>query len=160
MAQFNSNRAIKMRDSLREYLEAVPWHQPVAISLTLKQRIKQQNLDAYIATTNFRHFMNRLNRRSFGNATARFGKGLRVMSVLEHDELVRFHNHGIIDRPNHLDFGSFKNAIEECWLKTAWGYRQTHIVPVNDSGWTHYITKLDQKPEYDLAIDWMNARTN
>jgi hypothetical protein len=150
----------KLQTALRAYLYEIPRRRPVAVSLTLRQQIKQQSIDLYEASKNFRHFMNRLNRKAFGNAACRFGKGLRVIPVLEHDELVRYHHHATIDQPSHLPFEEFKGAIEKCWLKTAWGYDQTHIVPVtNGPGWHRYITKADQKPEFDLAIDWMNART-
>jgi hypothetical protein len=157
MAQYSHNQ--KLQHSLRDYLNSIAWQRPIAVTLTLKQRIKQQDLDRYVATKNFRHFMNRLNRKVFGTAAHRHGKGLRVIPVLEHDELVRFHNHATIDQPAHLDFDHFKEMIETCWSKTTWGFRQMHIVPVTDGpGWIRYITKFDQKPEYDLDIDWMNAR--
>jgi hypothetical protein len=158
VAHLDTDKSRKLKDSVTEYLAAIPWQNPIALSLTLKQRVKQQEIDLYLATSNFRHFMNRLNRRAFGNGPSRFGNGLRVISVHERDELVRLHNHAIVDRPDHMDFDQFKSAVEECWLKTTWGYRQMHIVPVTSNGWTRYITKSNQKPEYDLAIDWMNAR--
>lgn len=151
----------KLRDSLREYLAKIPWERPVALSLTLKQRIEGQQISLYAATSNFRHFMNRLNRFAFGNAARRYGKGLRVMPVLEHDELVRFHHHATIDQPAHLEFDQFKTAVETCWLDTAWGYQQMFIVPVTDlSGWNGYLTKANQKQQFDLAIDWINTRSN
>ena len=43
-----------------------------------------------LASNNFRHFLNRLNRDVYRNAARRFGKGLKVIAVLEHDALVRF----------------------------------------------------------------------
>ena len=52
----------------------------------------------------------------------------------------------------------FKQAIEDAWAKTRWGYDQTAIVPMTSDGWVRYISKLDQKPQYDLAIDWPNIR--
>lgn len=151
----------KFKPSLRDYLDRIPWERPLAVSLTLKQQIKQQRLDLYEASKNFRHFMNRLNRKVFGSAVGRFGKGLRAIPVLEHDELVRFHYHATIDQPGHLEFEDFKEAIKSCWLKTAWGYKEMYIVPVtNGPGWHRYITKANQQPDFDLAIDWMNARTS
>lgn len=157
MAQHIQNQ--KLQNALRAYLNALPWQKPIAVTLTLKQRIKQQQVDLYAASTNFRQFMNRLNRKIFGNAAQRYGKGLRVIPVLEHDEQVRFHNHATIDQPMHMDFDRFEQIIETCWLKTTWGFRQMHIVPITDGpGWMRYITKTDQKSDFDLAIDWMNAR--
>lgn len=151
----------QIRESLRAYLDAIPWQRPVAVSLTLKQRIQQQSIDLYEAAKNFRHFMNRLNRKAFGNAAHRFDRGLRVIPVLEHDEVTRYHHHATIDRPEHLGFEVFKAAIEASWLKTVWGYNEMVIVPVKDGpGWHKYITKAHSKPEYDLAIDWTNARTS
>src|SRR5437763_12612470 len=97
-------QTLELQKSIRAYFETIPWQAPVAATLTLKQRIKQQKLDPLIATSNFRHFLNRLNREVFGNAAKRFGRGLRAIPVLEHDELVRFHNHAIIDRPEHVRF--------------------------------------------------------
>lgn len=153
-------QTFELQKSIRTYFEAIPWQSPVAATLTLKQRIKQQKIDPYIATSNFRHFLNRLNRQVFGNASKRLGRGLRVIPILEHDELVRFHNHAVIDRPQHVTFQDFKVQIECCWSKTTWGYQESVIVPMTSPGWIRYITKTDQKPEFDLAIDWTNTRVD
>jgi hypothetical protein len=149
---------IALRDSTRNYLQSVLWKRPVAITLTLKQRLKHQKLDLFEASKNFRHFMNRLNRSCFGNAVRRQDKRLRVFSVVEHNALVRFHHHGVIERPEHLEFEEFKQLIQSCWLKTNWGLWPHGHQAVTSEGWINYITKLASKPEYDLAIDWITAK--
>ena len=150
-------RTLELQNSVRSYLRAVDWQSPVAVNLTLKQRIKHRRIDLCIASSNFRHFMNRLNRRVFGNAFNRFGRRLQVLTVTEQSSTNRLHHHAVIGRPRYIEFEQFKCQIEDCWRKSYWGYKQTLILPMTSSGWISYMTKLDQKPDFDLAIDWMNA---
>lgn len=142
-----------------QYARSIKWIEPVAISLTMKQRVFDQKIDMYFASANFRHFMNRLNRKVFGNAAHRFGRGLKVLPVQEHNELVRLHYHGVIDKPQRMSFDEFRDAINAAWQRTAWGYKQTAIEPIRNDGWHEYLAKLRQKPQYDLAFDWVNVRT-
>ena len=154
----HSPNAVKIQEAFVQYSISIKWSAPVAVTLTMKQRQSAQNIDHMLASRNFRHFLNRLNREVYGNAARRFGKGLKVIAVLEHDALVRFHYHAVIDQPETMNFTEFKQAIEDAWAKTRWGYDQTEIVPMTSEGWVRYISKLDQKPQYDLAIDWPNIR--
>ena len=152
-----SDNAVELQNATRSYIAKISWDCPVAVNLTLKQRVRQKRIDLCIASTNFRHFMNRLNRVAFGNAVKRFGHRLQVITVTELSHSNRLHHHAVIGRPDHIEFEQFKAHIEDCWRKTYWGYRETVVVPMTNFGWVSYITKLDQKPEFDLAIDWMNA---
>lgn len=155
-----STKNKRLQEAVIAYANEIPWKNPVALTLTLKQQIKKQAINVYLASANLRHFMSRLNRKIFGNAVRRHNKGLQILPVLEHDTLVRFHNHAIIDRPEEMDFDEFKAVVETTWAKTTWGYNQICIEPVTSDGWIRYIAKLNQKPEFDLAIDWMNARSD
>jgi len=154
----NTTQQLRMKSAIIDFASSFKWVRSAGLTLTLKQRLKQQAIDSYAASANFRHFMNRLNRKVYGNRAHRHGRGLKVLPVLEFDELVRYHNHAVVEFPLHMEFDEFNAAIVDSWHKTQWGYDHTDVIPMTDDGWIRYIFKLDQKPQYDLAIDWMNAR--
>jgi hypothetical protein len=149
-----------IRQSFIDFASSVAWQFPMALTLTLKQRVGGIAIDHVAAAQNFRHFMNRLNRRVFGNSAARHGRGLNVIPVIENDEIVRLHYHAVIDRPERMTPEEFRRAIDASWRKTLWGYNQLVLEPMTNNGWINYIGKFGQKPDYALAIDWTNARTD
>lgn len=154
-----------MRDSLREWVNLSDWSSPFAVTLTLKQRLMEFGdsgragvpVTQEIAQQNFRHFLNRLNKRVFGNSAGRHGKRLRVLPVLEGGSHKRLHYHSVIDCPRPELCELFPSMVCEAWTSTQWGYHEVQADPQADDGWLSYITKLRDKPDYSLSIDWMNC---
>ena len=72
----HSPNAVQLQEAFVQYSSSIKWSAPIALTLTMKQRQSAQNIDHMLASNNFRHFMNRLNRDVYGNAARRFGKGL------------------------------------------------------------------------------------
>ena len=153
---FKDNR--RFQTETREFLRQIPWRHPVAVTLTMKQRVDARNIDLQAASKNFRHFLNRLNRVIFKNAAKRFDRGVRVFPICEHSADIRYHYHAIIDRPDNLDMDAFHDLIRASWLKTRWGYREMVIKDVRDGGWANYMTKFASKPSFLDSIDWENLR--
>jgi hypothetical protein len=73
-------------------------------------------------------------RAVFGAAFRRYGKRLRVLSVLEKGEVRaralrswergtsgRWHIHYAIELPSHFDAVVLENFIRDCWAKVEWG---------------------------------------
>ena len=146
-----------MRTTILGYVKNINWLAPFALTLTLKQRVDNHKIDIIIASKNIKHFLNRLNRTLYGNAFKRFSKSIKIFPVIEHGSDKRFHVHTIIDKPATVDDVSFYNLIKHSWSKTKFGYDHIHIQPMTNDGWISYLTKFDQKPDYDLAIDWINV---
>jgi hypothetical protein len=149
------------RKALLTFINFPAWKNPVAITLTFKQVFHSVagsiRLTSEHAAKNVRHFLNQLNRRYFGNASKRFGKGIPTLPVLEVSREGRLHYHLLMDRPTHIDPVHFQSDIRSIWKSTDWGYDQIHIDTNPNEGWIYYITKYSQKPEYTDAIDFLNC---
>ena len=158
MSSFQSKT--DLRSAIIEYIKSISWINPFGLTLTFKQQVNFQKLDFNLASSNIRHFMKRLNRMVFGSSAQRFQKGLKLFPVIETSADNRIHIHALIDCPDHIDPSEFQDKIDKAWSKTNFGYHHTHIQPIRDDGWSTYITKFNQKSEYDLAIDWMNVRNH
>jgi hypothetical protein len=113
-------------------------------------------LDREGCVRTFRHFSNVLNRRIYGNAFRRFDKRTRIVPVIEHDDIHRWHYHAAIDCPPHVSSETFPLLIAEAWAATDFGDRQIEIKPGAERGWVSYMLKGRSKDEYDLSIDWLN----
>src|SRR3712207_6331792 len=95
----------RLRSATREMCSLSGWNNPHAVTLTMKQARRVLlpsgvgglapdtliHLDHDRCRRNFQHFANVLNRRVYGNASWRFGKRVRVIPVIEHDEVHRWH---------------------------------------------------------------------
>jgi len=144
------------------------WNQPFAGTFTMKQGQKIYNpngrpvsvkLDYDKVIQNFRHFLNVINKKVYGNATKKLGRKLRVIPVIEYSPSMRSHIHFCIDKPIELDKMDqleYSNLIRNCWGKTQWSYKEMDIQPNANSGWIIYILKPFDKITYDLSIDFMN----
>ena len=95
------------RQELIKFIQSIEWSNPFALTLTLKQRVFNHSLDLIQVTSTIRHFMNRLNRMIFGNASKRYNKKLKLFPVIEHGADKRFHIHAIIDCPNKITTDQF-----------------------------------------------------
>jgi hypothetical protein len=114
----------------------------------------------------FRHFMNLLNRAVYGAAFRRYGRRLRVLSVLEKGEVRasalrswergtcgRWHIHCAIELPSHLDAVALENLIRDCWTMVDLGYGQILVRDRANAGWINYMLKDRQKSEFDGFVD-------
>lgn len=144
-------------EQLRKMVYAVPFRLPAAVTLTLKKRSGSSVIDPIKASTNLRHFRNRLNHAVLGSKAKRHGKRLLMVAVLESSVDNRLHYHCIIDRPYHCSFDQFSAIVCEQWPKTEFGYHQIDIQDQADTGWTDYILKQRQKISLLNSIDWDNC---
>jgi hypothetical protein len=138
-------------DGLRKYLYIENHRNWYAVTLTMKQRLGADRLDKIKSTQNFKHFMNLLNRRLFGNAHRRFEKRIDVIPAFEVAGGGRQHYHIAIKNPAQQPI-KFGQQIRDCWLNTRWGYSEIDINYQMDNGWIDYITKTTSKN----SIDWEN----
>jgi hypothetical protein len=130
------------------------------VTLTLKQCYCVNGVVVRLtpleASQNLTHFLNVINRKSFGKVGVRKGKRVRCFPALEGDgKSVRFHYHLCLDKPEALTIEQFTALIHKTWLKTNFGYYQIDVRPCDD-GWISYMTKYRSKSEFADAIDWMN----
>jgi hypothetical protein len=150
-----------LQKHVRSFVEerTVGWQRPVAATLTLKKAISKDGmlvtLDQHAASSALRHAMNVMNRRLFGNRV-RNGERVGCVAVYEGSEEVRPHYHLYLECPQVTKLSIFDFELTYAWNKTAWGYEVNEIKSC-DSGWANYITKLSTKPDYALAIDWLNT---
>ena len=158
---------VLIRKSLKEWVNCQDWKSPFAVTLTLKQVVFAKNeaatvrvpISTDLASQNFRHFLNLLNRRVFGKSATRYQKSVNVIPVLEGGNGdKRFHYHAVIDCPRNDLAKEFPKMIAECWSKTQWGYTEIDIQPKADGGWINYMTKFRDKTDFGTSIDWMNVK--
>lgn len=151
-----SNR--QLFETVRSSISLEHFENPMAVTLTMKRKASGLQCDHVQASRNFRHFMNRVNRRIFGSASKRYGKKLRVFPVIESNAEGRLHYHALIDRPARIAATDFDGLIREEWSQTALGYREIDIKSVQDDGWLSYLCKSRQKSSGLLdSIDWDNC---
>ena len=132
------------------------FHDPCAVTFTMKQRVNSVDLDPIECTRNFRHFSNRLNKAVLGNAFTRYNNRIRMIPILEKSYSQRYHYHTVIDRTGTITRDDFKGIVADCWQNTLWGYRELDFQYDISRGWINYITKPAQKQTYSDSIDWQN----
>ena len=142
---------------LRRMVHNAQFRNAAAATLTLKKRAGGNVIDEIKASTNFRHFRNRINHEVLGSAAKRHGKQLQIVTVLELSADHRLHYHCIIDRPDYCSFERLSSIVREQWAKTDFGYQQIDIQDQADTGWTNYILKRRQKRSLLESIDWINC---
>ena len=153
------------------FFDTSSWGAFCDVTLTLKQaRLPDRGgwvkIDDYRCRRAFRHFMNLLNRSVYGAAFRRYGKGLRVLPVLEKGDVRaralrswergtsgRWHIHCAIELPLHLDGIDLENQIRDCWAKVEWGYSRILVRDGANAGWINYMLKDRQKSEFDGFVD-------
>jgi hypothetical protein len=138
-----------LRTPLKNFLLESAQHYDLAVTLTMKQRDGSSNLDEIEASKNLRHFLNRLNKKAFGNASQRFGKKVETIAMLESSYSGRLHYHLALKNP----FSSNEmchSAIHDCWSQTRWGYNEVDVQPIYSSGWISYITKERRIDGWDV----------
>lgn len=153
-----STPASTYRSILERLVGAVPFQNPVAVTLTMKKRAGARAADEIIASANLRLFRVRLETRVLGRAAKCHGKRLRMVCVLEMSADHRLHHHCIFERPHHCSSERFGAIIRDQWSKTDFGYHQVDIQDHSDTGWTGYLLKLRQKQSLLDSIDWTNCQ--
>ena len=158
---FNQFRPRSLQESTDDWLRSLQWRHPVALTLSLKQRLPDGvgRIDTIHASQNVRHFANLLSRRCFGNAHKRHGRRIQMFCVLEGGDAKRLHVHAIVDCPRSDLALTFPEIVRTCWGETRWGYREVDVRPCDD-GWLSYLLKLRDKPEFDISLDWQNCQLN
>lgn len=147
----------QVRAALLDFFDIRKFKNPVAVTLTMKQRVDGQNLDSILASENLRHFCSRLNAKVLGSAAKRHGKKLQILAVLETSADGRLHYHLLIDRPERYDPASFGALVTQQWGRTRFGYFEVDIQHTADEGWLRYILKLRQKHRIADSIDWSSG---
>lgn len=157
ITKFNSNSDTGLQHALRDWLRGQDWKTPFAATLSLKQRRGSDRIDQVKASQNVRHFANVLNRRCLGSAAKRHSRRVPMFTVIEGGGAKRLHVHAVIECPRGDLTASFADHIRDAWRRTDWGYHQMDVRPC-DEGWLTYITKLRDKPDFAISLDWQNCQ--
>lgn len=140
-----------LRSHLFQFLQNEAKDHDLAVTLTMKQQDGPTTLDQTEAEKNLRHFLNRLNKKAFGNAARRHGRKISVAPMLERSLSGRLHYHLSLKNP-FAEFSICRSAVEECWTKTRWGYNEVDVQEIHDvSGWHRYITKAPSLDGWDIT---------
>ena len=148
---------INIKNSIRSYVKSFNIRGCLGITLTMKQEGSKGKLDHFIASQNFRHFMNVLNRKIYKQQFKRFNKRLNVLPVIENSDNNRIHFHTILSVPENINLNEYIQLIKETWINTSYGYREIDVKPFINSGWTEYITKFKSSND---DVDWENFYWN
>lgn len=138
------------KSALRTWLTAQTSQWPLALTLTLKQSIRVEScngvcfrkLAASDCEAIAKKFMQKLNKGIYGNAAARYGKGLKCFAVVEGERSSkRLHLHLALGKlPEHVKYNEIASYIAKA-IKLVDGIDDQHRLDIADSGWLEYITK-------------------
>jgi hypothetical protein len=150
---------VRVREEVLEYFKSLELHNPFAVTLTMVERAYRD------IRQNFRHFMNRLNKRYIGKSFQRHNNKLTVIPIIEGENIshIHTHYHALIDNPYDGRDEEFAKAIEESWAKTTLGRNSLYtphsvvIEKVRDDGWLEYMMKHQTKSNFYDSIDWQNV---
>jgi len=164
-------RSDPIESAKSHFFDTSSWSKFCDVTLTLKQGHQPDNggwvkIEDYRCREAFRHFMRLLNRAVYGAAFRRYGKRLRVLPVLEKDEVRarslrpwergtsgRWHIHCAIELPPHFDAVVLESLIRDCWAKVEWGHGRILVRDGANAGWIIYMLKDRQKSEFDGFLD-------
>ena len=140
-----------LRNIAVNWIEGVSFVNPFAITLTM--RVNKFN----DISQNLRYFINRLNQRYLKSSYKVFKKRLKVIPILEGNDVINYHYHLIIDNPFFNRNEEFEKTIRECWRKTPLYNSSIDIKSMKDKGWIRYIMKSRSKKSIMDSIDWSNT---
>ena len=143
--------SLHLKNIVIKWIQGIKFVNPFAITLTM--RLNRFN----DISQNLRYFIHRLNRRYLKFAYKRFNKRLKVVPILEGNDVINYHYHLIIDNPFFNRDEEFKKTIRECWSKTPLYNSSIDIQRMTDSGWIRYIMKSRSKKSVLDSIDWSNT---
>jgi len=144
--------SIQYKNIVVKWIEGVKFNNPFAITLTM--RVNKFN----DISQNLRYFINRLNQRYLKSSYKVFKKRLKVIPILEGNDVIHYHYHLIIDNPYNNRDEEFKKLIRECWRKTPLYNSSIDIKTMKDKGWIRYIMKSRSKKSIMDSIDWSNTQ--
>jgi len=144
--------SIEYKNIVVKWIEGVKFNNPFAITLTM--RVNKFN----DISQNLRYFINRLNQRYLKASYKVFKKRLKVIPILEGNDVIHYHYHLIIDNPYNNRDEEFKKLIRECWRKTPLYNSSIDIKTMKDKGWIRYIMKSRSKKSIMDSIDWSNTQ--
>jgi hypothetical protein len=104
-----------------------------------------------------RHFINRLDRALFGNASQRHGNRLLFVPVIEglnNGEVPHYHCSVGISQDRAEEFAE---KVKTCWSQVPFSGFQIKVESYRDAGWLSYSTK-GSKFINRPSIDWQNIR--
>lgn len=148
---------VNIKNSIKDYAQSLNIRGCMGVTFTMKQEGNKGKLNSAIASQNFRHFMNVLNRKVYKQQFKRFNKRLNVLPVIENSYNDRIHFHTILRIPENTKHNDYIQLIKEAWTKTNYGYREIDVKPFINSGWTEYITKFKSSND---DVDWENFYWN
>ena len=157
-----STKQLRAAASNATQLHTSAWDSVSAVTLTLKQALWSEGCrifaDEHQCARAFRHFMNLLNRAIYGSAFRRGKKRLRVIPVLEKDQVGRFHYHAAIEVLSRIKPWRFQALVWDCWSRTHWGYDRTSVEFGADQGWVITCLSQDRSRVRGVGdcIDWKN----
>jgi glutaredoxin-related protein len=148
---------LQLKSAIQEYFKKADVSNTLAVTLTMKQKVDSEWLDLYNSKKNFKHFMNRMNERVYGNAFKRFQKRIGVIPIIEFSQNSRLHYHLIMERPERISDVLYPFMIDSCWGMTKFGHHQVDIQKTYSSEWIDYITKFKSS---DDQVDWDSFHWN
>lgn len=126
--------------------------------IVIDGRLHSHKLDDSFANQNISEFLHRLNQKVYGNAYKRFDKKLDVIISLEGgkdnvredaDTSKLTHAHISVQQPNHIPEKLFILLINECWIKSEWGFSQINVERIKSVRGT---SKYQIKNSFDSII--------
>lgn len=157
-----------LREELRNFICEQAQALSISVSLTLKQGKYHQDgvyeeLTREAASKNVTHFLRKLNQCIYRNAFHRYGKRLKILTVIESGSYgdKRLHVHMALEFPPYMCVASqadrvkFYWLIRDCWRDTRWGHSEVdYTVSYDSCGWIFYITK-EGVDSVDLKNTWL-----
>ena len=144
----NGSRQPSLHDSFGRWIGS-ECSMDVRADLTMRQVVCVDSADKHLpykhrrkmwindrhAADNISLFLHRLNYTCFRSAYKRYGKRIKVSSAIQGGVSIlreergekRLHAHLLLEKPNHLNFDDFREAIIKNWLSTKWGYNEHNI---------------------------------
>lgn len=158
-------KSLNTKHTVQYWLSEYDWKGSLAVTAHYSDRFlhyfNNQNKERlwFAAITINTKFLNKLNKRVFGNASKRFGKKVECLIVIE-QEASKTHMHAMIKIPSHKTAIDFEENIQDAWMKTLNTNRDIKI-SLNDNrtfrqNFGGYITK-EVKPNNTDCIDWSNS---
>jgi hypothetical protein len=150
----------EQRKELKRWLFNTEWNNPIALSLTFKQRFNNISLDIIKASSAVGNFLTRIQKGLLGQNYKRNNiEPLQVVSTLETKG--RIHAHLAIDLPLKTTFAEIEKLTNYHWngRRIPFSYYENKITPVeNAGGWMSYITKFkDDNDTLDLPNTFLRT---
>ena len=143
-------RENEYRRVLMEWFKSTTLINPYAVTLNIKE-IKWKDI-----SQNFRYFMNRLNTLFLKKSYLRYGNRLKVIPIVEGNDVINPHYHCVLDNPYLNRDDEFVRCIEDSWKRTPLQNNRMDIKKMRDNGWYGYILKSRSKSNLLDSVDFNN----